>query len=82
MKFLLQIHERVGTVVKLFCGLCRESPEEFLAKFAKNKEVKESQPGGHGFTKVAEKAKESTSKGAYSFAPQKVKIDYFDISKS
>ncbi|XP_050686849.1 ATP synthase mitochondrial F1 complex assembly factor 1-like isoform X2 [Eriocheir sinensis] len=49
----------------------KESPEEFLAKFAKNKEVKESQPGGHGFTKVAEKAKESASKGAYSFAPQK-----------
>lgn len=69
-------------MVKLSCSLCRESPEEFLAKFAKNKEEKESQPGGHGFTKVAEKAKESASKGAYSFAPQKVRIVYFDISKS
>ncbi|XP_045113058.1 ATP synthase mitochondrial F1 complex assembly factor 1-like isoform X3 [Portunus trituberculatus] len=49
----------------------KESPEEFLEKFAKNKEVKQSEPGGHSFTKVAEKGKEVVPKSAYSFAPQK-----------
>ncbi|KAK4295610.1 hypothetical protein Pmani_031839 [Petrolisthes manimaculis] len=39
----------------------KESPEEFLARFDKGKEVKESQPGGHGFSKVAEKPKDTAS---------------------
>ncbi|KAG0730097.1 ATP synthase mitochondrial F1 complex assembly factor 1 [Chionoecetes opilio] len=51
--------------------LQRESPEEFLTKFAKNKEVKESQPGGRGYTQLAEKAKETASKSNYTLAPQK-----------
>ncbi|KAG7162554.1 ATP synthase mitochondrial F1 complex assembly factor 1-like isoform X1 [Homarus americanus] len=51
--------------------LQKESPEEFLEKFAKHKELKKSQPGGHGFTEVAKKSKETTSKGAYGFTPQK-----------
>lgn len=51
--------------------LQKESPEEFLTQFAKNKEVKESQPGGHSYTQVAEKAKEAAPKSAYGFAPQK-----------
>ncbi|KAK8744224.1 hypothetical protein OTU49_001066, partial [Cherax quadricarinatus] len=49
----------------------KESPEEFLSKFAKSKDVKESQSGGQGFTQKAKKSKESLPKGSYAFAPQK-----------
>ncbi|XP_068206604.1 ATP synthase mitochondrial F1 complex assembly factor 1 [Palaemon carinicauda] len=49
----------------------KTNPEEFLNKFEKGKEIKESQPGGHGFSEVAKKAKEPLPKAAYTFAPQK-----------
>ncbi|XP_064094593.1 ATP synthase mitochondrial F1 complex assembly factor 1-like [Macrobrachium nipponense] len=49
----------------------KANPEEFLNKFEKGKEVKESQPGGHGFSEVAKKGKEPLAKAAYTFAPQK-----------
>nr|XP_045582919.1 ATP synthase mitochondrial F1 complex assembly factor 1-like isoform X2 [Procambarus clarkii] len=50
----------------------RESPEEFLSKFAKSKTVKESKSGGPGFTEKAKVSKDSLPKDA--FAPQK-KLD-------
>lgn len=49
----------------------KAKPEEFLERYAKGKEVKESQPGGHDFSKVAEKPKTVLPKGAYSHAPDK-----------
>ncbi|XP_066944415.1 ATP synthase mitochondrial F1 complex assembly factor 1 [Macrobrachium rosenbergii] len=49
----------------------KANPEEFLNKFEKGKEFKESQPGGHGFSEVAKKGKEPLAKAAYTFAPQK-----------
>lgn len=52
--------------------LQKESPEEFLAKISKGKEIKESQPGGHGFTEVAKKSKKAVTKDGY--APVK-KLD-------
>lgn len=50
----------------------RESPEEFLSKFAKSRTVKESKSGGPGFTEKAKVSKDSLPKDA--FAPQK-KLD-------
>lgn len=58
-------------LLKLLFGN-RKSPEEFLTKFAKGKEVKESQPGGHGFTEVAKKSKKTISEDAVAFTPHKV----------
>lgn len=49
----------------------KAAPEEFLSKFAEGKKIKESQPGGHGFSEVAPKAKEPLPKSAYTHAPQK-----------